>query len=147
RLQIDPPEEHFRSLGLEQDLALRVTGLGANVHDLAVEDVGQLVAVADALEGVPFADGLFDIFFAAEAFHVFPLGVAAVPVDPAAGELLGGSAGLVVPLLPALLGLGGDFRLALAADQDDVAGASLDHLALDRFHPGAAGRAILANAV
>src|SRR5262249_16884054 len=54
--------------------------------------------------------------------------------------------GLVIPLL-ALLGLNGDFRRVLAFDENDVAGAAFDHLALDRFHPDATGRAVFADAV
>src|SRR5262249_27219613 len=81
-----------------------------------------------------------------ETLDVFPVGITSVPVDPAAGEFLRGSARLEIPLL-ALLGLNRYLRRVLPLDQDNIAGAALDHLALDRLHPDTAGRAILADAV
>src|SRR5207248_932222 len=96
-------------------------------------------------QGVPLAGFLLDIVLAAEAEGVGPVGVAAIPVDAAAGEGLQLAARLVVRLRLlarrrlAHLDLALDGRLVLAGDEDDVAGAALDHLALDRFHPRAAG--------
>ena len=78
------PEEDLRPFRLEQDLPLGVARLGAGVDDLAVEDVGDLVAVADAFERVPLAGGLLDVVLAAEALDVLPVGIAAPPVDAAA---------------------------------------------------------------
>src|SRR5262249_34533115 len=128
-----------------------MAGHAALVDDHAVEDVGDLVAVADAFKPVPFADRFFHVLFAAEAELVFPGRIAAEPVDAAAGELLGHASGLEVRLfalagLP-VLDLDRHGRHLLAADQDEVAGAAFDHLTFDRFHPDAAGGAIFAHAV
>src|SRR5581483_4783008 len=153
RLQVNPPEEHLGAFGLEQDLAFGVAAHGTVVDDVAVENVGDIAPLADAFEGVPFAGRLFHVLFAAEAEHVLPVGIAIEPVDAAARELLLHSAGLVVGL-HAALGAGGpilDFARqlghVLAFDEDEVAGAALDHLALDRFEPDPAGGAVFADAM
>ena len=53
---------------------------GADVDDVAVDDVGDRVAVADHLHPVPLAGRLLDVVLAAEAEHVLPGRVAAPPV-------------------------------------------------------------------
>ena len=60
-LHLDLAEEQFGSFRLEDDLALGVAGFGAGVDHLAVEDVGDLVAIADAFEDVPLAGRFFDV--------------------------------------------------------------------------------------
>src|ERR1019366_8537908 len=87
RQQLDPPKEHLRALRLKQNLSLGVTCLRASIHDDTVEDVGDLVAGAEAFEGVPFAERLLDVLLAAETLDVLPLGIAAPPIGAAADEL------------------------------------------------------------
>src|SRR5262249_49024081 len=74
---LDPPEKRLGALGLEEDLALVRVGVEALVDRLAVEDIGDLAAVADDLQAIPFTDGFFDILRAAEALDVLPIWIAA----------------------------------------------------------------------
>src|SRR6516225_801259 len=62
RQQLDLAEEHLRPFRLEDDLPLRVARIGAGVDHGAVEDVGDLVPIADAFEAVPFADRPLQVF-------------------------------------------------------------------------------------
>src|SRR5262249_43540726 len=134
---------------------LGVAAPGADIDHGAVQDDRDLVAVADTLETIPLADGFLDIVLAAEALDVTPGGIAAEPVDAAGTEVARRRTRFVVGLRALLLagagrpvlGLDGDGRLLLAFDKNDVAGASLDHLALDRLHPRPARAAVLANTV
>src|SRR5437867_10548045 len=63
--QVDLPKEHLRPFRLEQNLPPRDGRLAAAVDDLAVEDVGDLVAVADHFELVPLAGGFLYVLLAA----------------------------------------------------------------------------------
>src|SRR5437016_6180148 len=56
RLQVDLAEKHLCPFRLEQNLAACDAGLAAAVDDLAIEDVGDLVAVADAFQRIPLTD-------------------------------------------------------------------------------------------
>ena len=50
-------------------------------------------------------------------------------------------------MLADLLDGGSGFGPSLARDENEIARAALDHLALDRLHPDAAGRPVFTNAV
>src|SRR5262249_39908317 len=123
--------------------------------DRAVEDVGDRVAVADALQRVPFADRLLGVVPAAEVLDILPERVAPGPVEPALRHCHRRGAGLVVILVVLLrplagrplLGLDRKAALAAPADDDEVAGAALDHLALERLHPALSVAAVRAGAV
>src|ERR1019366_1098053 len=94
----------------------------------------------------PFAERLLDVLLAAETLDVLPLGIAAPPIGAAADELAWFSFRIVVPLLADGADVDGSLGLALAFDEEQVAGAPFDHLALDAFHPRP-GHAIFADAV
>ena len=81
----------------------RMARFRALVDDLAVENVGDAVAVADAFERVPLADRLFDVVLAAKALDVLPVRIAAPPVDSPSLELLGLALRIVIPLFAAHL--------------------------------------------
>src|SRR5262249_25670655 len=113
------------------------------VDHLAVEDVRDAVAGADALQPVPLADRPLHVLAAAEALDVLPQRVAGVPVDPPRRELLRRRPRTViilfVPLLALadrpLLRLDGQGAILRLAQDEEVAGAALDHLALVGLHP------------
>src|SRR5260370_41585135 len=98
-LQINRAEKHLGSFRVKEQFPLRVAGPLAGVALFAIQNVSDLVARTDAPQPVPFANGLFDILFATEAFHVLPLRVAAVPVNASGLERHGRSAGLVINFL------------------------------------------------
>src|SRR5260370_40649102 len=97
-LQISLAEKPLGSFRLKEQFPLRVAGPLAGVDHFAVQNVGDLVARTDALQPVPLANGLFDILFATEAFHVLPLGIAAVPVNASGFKRETRIAGLVAGL-------------------------------------------------
>src|SRR5204862_7406570 len=84
RPDLDPPDPDLGPFGLQLDLAESVRAVGPAVHDLAVDDVGDGVAVADHFLAIPFAGRDLDVLAAAEAEDVLPLRIAAVPVEAAA---------------------------------------------------------------
>src|SRR5262245_23363898 len=128
RPQIDLPKEHLSPFRLEKTLAARDGRLAAAVDDLAVEDVGDLVAVADAFERVPLAGGLLHVLLAAEIHDIFPKRIAAVPVETAAGQRDSLTAGFVIKLVVLFLAVAGgaflDFdgqaAFGLAAKNEEV---------------------------
>src|SRR4051812_36859910 len=107
-------------------------GVAANIHHLAIEDVLHRLAIADYFRTVPFTHRILHVLFAAESGHILPLGIAAVPIEPApvARDRL-------APLLPVQFAVRrlADFhrhgRLTLAADQNEVASPAFDHLRFD----------------
>src|ERR1044071_9021793 len=92
---LDGAEEHLGPLRLEQDFALGMTALRTDIDDHAIENVGDLVAVANALQTIPLSHGLLDILGAAIALGILPFRISSEPVDSATLKLLRRSAGLV----------------------------------------------------
>ena len=143
RPDLDLTKEDLGTFRLEDDLALGQARLGADVDDIAVDDVGDRVAVANDLHAIPFAGRLFDVAAAAKAEHVFPGRVASPPV-----KSTGVASDGLAPLLEVELPVGADARLAgearflPAVDHDEVAAAPFDQLAFLRLHPHAPGRAV-----
>src|SRR5262249_20603877 len=120
--------------------------VGPLVHDLAVENIGDIAAVTNTFETIPFAGRIFDILLAAEALFVLPVGIAGIPVDAATIEVSRFALGLVIVSIT-LVRPDPQGGLVLALDENEITCAPLDHLALDGFHPDAAGGAILADAM
>src|SRR5262249_42976824 len=116
------PEEDFRSFRLEQDFAAREVRPGGFVSRFAIHDVFERVAISEQVEHVPLAVRILVLHFRiAVAGHVeLSVGqralVAAVEAGPGSGYAVAGG------------GCG-------SADKDDIAGAALDHLELDRSGP------------
>ena len=81
--QLDSPVKDLRAFGLEQELAFPQTRAGADVHHLSVDEGGDIAAVTDHLDASPLSGGAFDIALPPKTFHILPLRIASVPVEPA----------------------------------------------------------------
>ena len=88
RTKLELADEHLGSFGLEQDLAAVRCDLGGAVHDGAVDEIGERIFGGVAVDARPLLARAVDVFFAADAEGVFPVGIASVPVDAALGESL-----------------------------------------------------------
>src|SRR5262249_2505855 len=108
-----------------------------NVHEHAIQEVGDRVALADDLHPVPLADRLVDVGRASEPEHVLPIRGAPPPVEATGFQGLPLSPLLIIRLAvrpdPDLGGEGRDSFLAW--DHNQVATSALEDLAFDRGHP------------
>src|SRR5262249_13653532 len=109
----------------------------------AVQPDGHRVALHRDDKRVPLPDRLLDVVLAPEAQDVLPGRVPAEPEEPAAG-IVRPNGGTVLPVEAGLLarrpllGLGLEGVLRVGAGDRDVAGAALQHVALESVQPGLA---------
>src|SRR5688572_27168954 len=61
RMKLDAPEEHFRTLGLNEDRPFRERTVPAFVHLHPVQEIDDAPAVHDRLHPVPLAHGLLGV--------------------------------------------------------------------------------------
>ena len=139
--QLDSPVKDLRAFGLEQELAFPQTRAGADVHNLSVDEVGDIAAVTDHLDASPLSSGAFDIALPPKTFHILPLWIASVPVEPALPAGDRHRPGMIPVFLATLLALhrqqrfNGLSRGILALEHQEVAAATLDDLAFHGGHP------------
>src|SRR5262245_27633565 len=61
RLQLDAPEINLRPLRLDHDLSLTERSIGRGIHELPVDEVGEVAALDDGLDVGPFEAGTLDV--------------------------------------------------------------------------------------
>ena len=138
-------DEDLGPFGLDENLARRRLHVEPFIGLDAVDAVNEMAAVTDHVQAGPLFSRTFDVLLAAEAQHVLPIGVTAVPVDPP--EMV--ERDPLAPLFPdnlgaaAFNGLGRkrDGNVAavgpLALNHEQVAGAAFDDLGFDAAHENA----------
>jgi hypothetical protein len=154
RRDFKPPKIDLETLRLQQNLPRRRKHVEGSV-DLGAVDVNLDAApLANALDLRPFAEGAFDVVFAACVEEFLEARLVEVPPELAVREGADLAAGL-----PARAFVGTEDRLRLdrdgdflacfvfAADDDEVADAALGELAFNARHPRAAGAAVGADGV
>ena len=142
RVELVAAHEHLGRLGLQQDATAARLAVERAVHQHAVGEILQGIALRDDLEARPLAEGRLDVGAATVALHVLPVHVAVLPVETAAGHGNARGArrpdGLLVAVL-AELGADGDRERdpvrGPGAEDEDVAHAAFDDLGLDAGHP------------
>lgn len=144
---LEVTEVDFVAFVLEADAA----GLGEDVVGfvdlVAVDDDADVSHVADAFHAGPLAFGAGDVVFAAGVQDFFEEGLVVFPPHLSAGVVGGFAVG--VPAGTFVCGDAGvagdvDFGAAFAADDDEVAFATLGELDFEGGHPDASGGAVRA---
>src|SRR3954454_5532 len=83
RPQLPAAVENLGQLGLQLDPARSRRNVKCLIHFCAVNECLNVSAVADHIQARPLTMRALDVLLTAEAFHILPIGIATIPVDPA----------------------------------------------------------------
>ena len=142
RIELEPSHQHLCALRLEANLARGGLAIERLVHEHAVDEVLQGIALGDDLHPGPLIEAGFDIVAPAKTGLVFPIDIAFLPVDPSSREGLARGTWGPDLLLIAIgrkgagdageeAGAVGQFR----GKDEEISGAAFDDLGLDAGHP------------